>query len=50
MTEITSLSALEAAERVRAGELAPAEVFAAYRDRAAADELNAFLWVADDAG
>jgi aspartyl-tRNA(Asn)/glutamyl-tRNA(Gln) amidotransferase subunit A len=50
MTEITSLSAFEAAERVRAGELAPAELFAAYRDRAAADELNAFLWVADDAG
>ena len=50
MTEITSLSAVEAAERVRARELAPAEVFAAYRDRAAADELNAFLWVADDAG
>jgi aspartyl-tRNA(Asn)/glutamyl-tRNA(Gln) amidotransferase subunit A len=50
MTDVTSLSAVEAAERVRAGELAPAEVFAAYRDRAAADELNAFLWVADDAG
>jgi aspartyl-tRNA(Asn)/glutamyl-tRNA(Gln) amidotransferase subunit A len=50
MTEITSLSAFEAAERVRAGELAPAELFAAYRDRAAADELNAFLWVADEAG
>jgi aspartyl-tRNA(Asn)/glutamyl-tRNA(Gln) amidotransferase subunit A len=50
MTEITSLSAVEAAERVRTGELAPADVFAAYRDRAAADELNAFLWVADDAG
>jgi aspartyl-tRNA(Asn)/glutamyl-tRNA(Gln) amidotransferase subunit A len=50
MTDVTSLSAVEAAERVRAGELAPAEVFAAYRDRAAADDLNAFLWVADDAG
>ncbi len=50
MTDVTSLSAVEAAERVRAGELAPVEVFAAYRDRAAADELNAFLWVADDAG
>jgi aspartyl-tRNA(Asn)/glutamyl-tRNA(Gln) amidotransferase subunit A len=50
MTDVTSLSAVEAAERVRAGDLAPAEVFAAYRDRAAADELNAFVWVADDAG
>jgi aspartyl-tRNA(Asn)/glutamyl-tRNA(Gln) amidotransferase subunit A len=50
MTEVTSLSAVEAAERVRAGELAPTEVFAAYRDRAAADELNAFVWVAEEAG
>ena len=50
MTDVISLSAVEAAERVRAGDLAPAEVFAAYRDRAAADELNAFVWVADDAG
>ena len=50
MTDVTSLSAVEAAERVRAGDLAPAEVFAAYRGRAAADELNAFVWVADDTG
>jgi aspartyl-tRNA(Asn)/glutamyl-tRNA(Gln) amidotransferase subunit A len=50
MTDVISLSAVEAAERVRAGDLAPAEVFAAYRDRAATDELNAFVWVADDAG
>jgi aspartyl-tRNA(Asn)/glutamyl-tRNA(Gln) amidotransferase subunit A len=50
MTDITSLSAVEAAERVHAGDLAPAELFAAYRDRAGADELNAFLWVADEAG
>ena len=27
----------------------PAEMFEAYRERAAADELNAFLWVADSA-
>jgi aspartyl-tRNA(Asn)/glutamyl-tRNA(Gln) amidotransferase subunit A len=47
MTDVTSLSAVEAAERVRARELAPGEVFTAYRERAAADELNAFLWVAD---
>ena len=29
----------------RAGELDPAELFDAYRERAAADELNAFTWV-----
>jgi aspartyl-tRNA(Asn)/glutamyl-tRNA(Gln) amidotransferase subunit A len=50
MTDLISLSAVEAAERVRAGEIEPAELFAAYRDRADADELNAFLWVADEAG
>jgi aspartyl-tRNA(Asn)/glutamyl-tRNA(Gln) amidotransferase subunit A len=50
MTDVISLSAVEAAECVRAGELAPTELFAAYRDRAAADELNAFVWVADQAG
>ena len=31
---------------VRAGELDPGELFEAYRERAAADELNAFTWVA----
>ena len=43
------LTAAQAAERIRAGDLSPAELFDAYRERAAADELNAFLWVADDA-
>ena len=47
MSDVTSLSAVEAAERVRTGDLAPDELFAAYRDRAAAEELNAFTWVAD---
>jgi aspartyl-tRNA(Asn)/glutamyl-tRNA(Gln) amidotransferase subunit A len=47
MSDVISLSAVEAAERVRTGDLAPDELFAAYRDRAAADELNAFTWVAD---
>jgi len=32
---------------VRAGELSAVELFEAYRDRAAANELNAFTWVAD---
>jgi aspartyl-tRNA(Asn)/glutamyl-tRNA(Gln) amidotransferase subunit A len=47
MSDVISLSAVEAAEHVRTGDLAPDELFAAYRDRAAADELNAFTWVAD---
>jgi aspartyl-tRNA(Asn)/glutamyl-tRNA(Gln) amidotransferase subunit A len=41
------LTAARAAERVRAGELSAAELFGAYRERAAADELNAFTWVAE---
>jgi aspartyl-tRNA(Asn)/glutamyl-tRNA(Gln) amidotransferase subunit A len=47
MSELIELSAAAAAERVRAGELDPRELFGAYRERAAADELNAFTWVAD---
>jgi aspartyl-tRNA(Asn)/glutamyl-tRNA(Gln) amidotransferase subunit A len=47
LTEILDLTAAAAAERVRAGELDPAELFDAYRERAAADELNAFTWVAE---
>ena len=35
--------------RSQRGDLDAAELFAAYRDRAAADDLNAFTWVADDA-
>jgi aspartyl-tRNA(Asn)/glutamyl-tRNA(Gln) amidotransferase subunit A len=42
------LTATEAAERVRTGELDAAELFEAYRARAAADDLNAFIWVATE--
>ena len=45
--ELIELTAAQAAERIRAGELAPTELFEAYRERAAADELNAFTWVAE---
>ena len=45
--ELIELSAARAAEHVRAGEIDPAELFEAYRERAGADELNAFTWVAD---
>ena len=47
--EILSLSAAQAAAAVAAGELDRAELFNTYRERAAADTLNAFTWVADDA-
>jgi aspartyl-tRNA(Asn)/glutamyl-tRNA(Gln) amidotransferase subunit A len=48
VSELLALSAAQAAARVRAGELSARELWDAYRARAAADELNAFLWVADD--
>ncbi|HET7051564.1 MAG TPA: Asp-tRNA(Asn)/Glu-tRNA(Gln) amidotransferase subunit GatA [Solirubrobacteraceae bacterium] len=47
MSEILELTAAAAAERVRAGELDPRELFDAYRERAAAEDLNAFTWVAE---
>jgi aspartyl-tRNA(Asn)/glutamyl-tRNA(Gln) amidotransferase subunit A len=47
--ELLELSAAAAARAVQAREIDPAELFEAYRERAAADELNAFLWVAEKA-
>jgi aspartyl-tRNA(Asn)/glutamyl-tRNA(Gln) amidotransferase subunit A len=47
MTELIELTAADAAAKVRAREIDPAELFDAYRDRAAANELNAFTWIAD---
>jgi aspartyl-tRNA(Asn)/glutamyl-tRNA(Gln) amidotransferase subunit A len=47
VSDVIELTAAQAAERVRAGEVSADELFEAYRERAAADELNAFLWVAD---
>jgi len=49
MSEITSLTAARAAAAVERGDLDRRELFEAYRERAAADDLNAFLWVADEA-
>ncbi len=40
------LSAAQAAAAIRAGEISRAELFEFYRARAAADDLNAFTWVA----
>src|SRR5262249_37175239 len=43
------LTAAQAIAKIEAGELSATELFGAYRERAAAEELNAFLWVADEA-
>ena len=48
MNELIDLTAAQAAERIRAGDVDAAELFEAYRERAAADELNAFTWVAPE--
>ncbi|MEX2197110.1 MAG: Asp-tRNA(Asn)/Glu-tRNA(Gln) amidotransferase subunit GatA [Thermoleophilaceae bacterium] len=49
MSDVADLTAAQAAERVRAGDVSAGELFDLYRERAAADDLNAFLWVAGDA-
>jgi aspartyl-tRNA(Asn)/glutamyl-tRNA(Gln) amidotransferase subunit A len=49
MSELLELTAAQAAERVRAGDVTAAEMWELYRGRARADELGAFLWVADEA-
>ena len=46
--DVIELTAAQAAEKIKAGELSSADVFGAYRDRAAAEDLNAFIWVAED--
>jgi len=47
MSSLTDLSAAAAAAAVNSGEIDAGELFEAYRERAAADDLNAFLWVAE---
>jgi len=49
MSELIELTAAAAAAAVRKGEIDPRELFEAYRERAAADELNAFTWLAEHA-
>jgi aspartyl-tRNA(Asn)/glutamyl-tRNA(Gln) amidotransferase subunit A len=46
VSDLIGLTAAAAAACVRAGEIAPSELFEAYRARADAEELNAFTWVA----
>lgn len=43
------LTAHQAAERIRAGELDAGEYFEFYRQRAAADDFNSYIWVAGEA-
>ena len=50
MSEILELSARAAGERIREGELAAQECFAAWVGAAANDDLNAYLWRAGEDG
>ena len=49
VSDLLDLTAAQAAERVRAGEVSAAELFELYRQRASGEDLGAFLWVADKA-
>ena len=49
MSDVVALTAAEAEDAVHRGDLDARELFEVYRARAAADELNAFVWVADEA-
>jgi aspartyl-tRNA(Asn)/glutamyl-tRNA(Gln) amidotransferase subunit A len=48
VSEILELTVAEAIARIDAGELAADELYGAYAEAAAADELNAYLWRATD--
>ncbi len=50
MAELLELTVAEAATRIAAGELGREEYFEAWREAAAGDELNAYLWRAGDGG
>jgi aspartyl-tRNA(Asn)/glutamyl-tRNA(Gln) amidotransferase subunit A len=47
--ELIDLTVAEAAERIRSGGLSAEEYFDAYRNAAAADSFNAYLWRAEEA-
>jgi aspartyl-tRNA(Asn)/glutamyl-tRNA(Gln) amidotransferase subunit A len=47
MNALIELTAAEAVAKIRAREVDAGELFEAYRERAAADELNAYTWVAE---
>jgi aspartyl-tRNA(Asn)/glutamyl-tRNA(Gln) amidotransferase subunit A len=48
MSELLELTAAEAAEGVRTGTVDHGELWTAYRERALADDLNAFSWVSGE--
>jgi aspartyl-tRNA(Asn)/glutamyl-tRNA(Gln) amidotransferase subunit A len=48
MSALLDLTAAQAAEKIRTGEVDPGELWTAYRERALADDLNAFSWVSDE--
>jgi aspartyl-tRNA(Asn)/glutamyl-tRNA(Gln) amidotransferase subunit A len=48
MTDLLDLTAAEAAARIHAGDLERGDLWRFYRDRALADDLNAFIWVCED--
>jgi aspartyl-tRNA(Asn)/glutamyl-tRNA(Gln) amidotransferase subunit A len=49
MSDVTALTAKQAADAIAKGDLDATELFEAYRAKAAADALNAYTWVADAA-
>jgi aspartyl-tRNA(Asn)/glutamyl-tRNA(Gln) amidotransferase subunit A len=49
MSDLTALTAKQAADAIGKGDLDAAELFEAYRAKAAADDLNAYTWVAEAA-
>jgi len=49
-SELIELTVAQATERIRAGEIAGEEYFDAYREAAAGDPFNAFLWTAEEPG
>ncbi len=48
MSELLGLTVAEAAARIAAGDLSREEYFAAWREAAAGDDLNAYLWRAEE--
>ncbi|MGH2744080.1 MAG: amidase family protein, partial [Thermoleophilaceae bacterium] len=50
MSDLLTQSAARQAERIRSGEVSGGEVFDFWRSRAAADDLGAYLWVAEENG
>jgi aspartyl-tRNA(Asn)/glutamyl-tRNA(Gln) amidotransferase subunit A len=49
VSDLLSLKAAEAGERIRAGDLSAEELWGFYRERAAEDAFGSYLWVADHA-